>query len=121
MDSKPDFIVIEGQGSILNPAYPGGHEILAAARPDLIVLQHAPVRKYYDGFPDCPMDPLEKHIKVIELLSSKKIIAITLNHEHIERRYVEKQCELIYANTGIPVTDVLLDNGEKLTKIVLSN
>ncbi len=50
-EKKPDVIVIEGQGSLLNPAYPGGYEILAAARPDLIILQHAPARKEYDGFP----------------------------------------------------------------------
>ena len=31
-NEKPDIIVIEGQGSLLNPAYPGGFEILAAGR-----------------------------------------------------------------------------------------
>jgi uncharacterized NAD-dependent epimerase/dehydratase family protein len=40
-EQEPDVIVIEGQGSLMNPAYPGGFEILAAARPDVIVLQHA--------------------------------------------------------------------------------
>ena len=39
---RPDVIVIEGQGSLMNPAYPGGFEILAAGRPDAVVLQHAP-------------------------------------------------------------------------------
>ncbi|MGD8727183.1 MAG: DUF1611 domain-containing protein, partial [Gemmatimonadales bacterium] len=29
-DRDPDVIVIEGQGSLMNPAYPGGFEILAA-------------------------------------------------------------------------------------------
>ena len=33
--------VLEGQGSLLNPAYPGGFEILAAARPDLVVVGNA--------------------------------------------------------------------------------
>ena len=33
-DENPDVIVIEGQGSLMNPAYPGGLEILAAGRPD---------------------------------------------------------------------------------------
>ena len=50
-DGQPDIIVIEGQGSLMNPAYPGGFEILAAGRPDIIVLQHAPARLDYDGFP----------------------------------------------------------------------
>ena len=33
-NESPDLIVIEGQGSLMNPAYPGGFEILAAGRPD---------------------------------------------------------------------------------------
>ena len=38
----PDVIVIEGQGSLLNPAYPGGYELLAAARPDAVILAACP-------------------------------------------------------------------------------
>src|SRR5262245_10871113 len=37
-------VVIEGQGSLMHPAYPGGFEILAACRPDAVVMQHAPAR-----------------------------------------------------------------------------
>lgn len=44
----PDVIIIEGQGSLMNPAYPGGFEILAAGRPDVVILQHAPRRKEYE-------------------------------------------------------------------------
>ena len=29
-EQRPDAIIIEGQGSLMNPAYPGGFEILAA-------------------------------------------------------------------------------------------
>jgi uncharacterized NAD-dependent epimerase/dehydratase family protein len=32
-EENPDVIVIEGQGSLMNPAYPGGYEILAAEGP----------------------------------------------------------------------------------------
>ena len=53
--------MIEGQGSLLHPAYPGGFEILAAARPDAIVLQHAPARVEYDGFPGQALHPLLVH------------------------------------------------------------
>ena len=47
-EQRADVIVIEGQGSLMHPAYPGGFEILAAARPDSVVLQHAPARAEYD-------------------------------------------------------------------------
>ena len=35
-EEKPEVIVIEGQGSLMNPAYPGGFEILAAGYRPLI-------------------------------------------------------------------------------------
>ena len=46
---RPAVIILEGQGSLMNPAYPGGFELLAAGRPDVVVLQHAPGRRDYDG------------------------------------------------------------------------
>ena len=78
---RPRAIILEGQGSLMNPAYPGGFEILAAGRPDMVVLQHAPKRRDYDGFPGYPIHSLEKQIQAIELLSEKPVVAITVNHE----------------------------------------
>ena len=49
----------------MNPAYPGGFEILAAGRPDYVVLQHAPKRVEYDGFPGYPLHPLPEQIRAI--------------------------------------------------------
>ncbi len=72
-DKNPEFIVIEGQGSLMNPGYPGGFEILAAGRPDGIVLQHAPGRKEYDGFPGYPIHPLDQQIHAIEFLSGRPV------------------------------------------------
>ena len=34
--------------------------IIGAMRPDAIILQHAPKRRFYDGFPEYPIEPLEK-------------------------------------------------------------
>jgi uncharacterized NAD-dependent epimerase/dehydratase family protein len=91
-EQQPDVIVIEGQGSLMNPAYPGGFEILAAGRPDLVVLQHAPARKEYDGFPGYPIQLLPKQIEVIEMLSDKPVVAITVNHENIPQNQVSAVC-----------------------------
>ena len=78
-ETRPRVIIIEGQGSLMNPAYPGGFEILAAGRPDVVILQHAPARKEYDGFPGYPIQPLGKQIQAIELLSGKPVVAVTVN------------------------------------------
>jgi uncharacterized NAD-dependent epimerase/dehydratase family protein len=107
-EKRPHAIIIEGQGSLMNPAYPGGFEILAAGRPDVVILQHAPARKEYDGFPGYPLHPLEKQIQAIELLFGKPVVAITINHEDMDKEDVTAVCEEITKQTGLPACDVLL-------------
>lgn len=118
-DNHPDFIVIEGQGSLMNPAYPGGFEILAAGRPDVVVLQHAPARKDYDGFPGYPIQPIEKQIAAVEMLSEKPVVALTLNHEELPTDEIEKACLLLNQKTRLPVFDVLVNGAEELISTLL--
>jgi uncharacterized NAD-dependent epimerase/dehydratase family protein len=117
-NESPDLIVIEGQGSLMNPAYPGGFEILAAGRPDYVILQHAPKRKEYDGFPGYPIHPLPTQIQAIELISGKKVIAITVNHEDMQAGEIQDACDAIRAETGLPAFDVLAQGAEGLTNLV---
>lgn len=113
-ERKPHAIVIEGQGSLLNPAYPGGLEILAATRPDVIVLQHAPTRHEYDGFPGFPIHPLAFQIEMLEKLSGKRVVAIAVNHEGLEPSAVPAACAAIEAETGLPTVDPLLHGVDRI-------
>ena len=115
-EANPEVIVIEGQGSLMNPAYPGGFEILAAGRPDVVVLQHAPARKEYDGFPGYPIQSLAKQIEAIELLSGKPVVAVTVNHEDLEAEDVPMMCAAIEMTAGVPAFDVLLEGPDKLVE-----
>jgi uncharacterized NAD-dependent epimerase/dehydratase family protein len=118
-EQRPDVIVIEGQGSLMNPAYPGGFELLAAGRPDVVVLQHAPARKEYDGFPGYPIQPLPHQIQAVEILSGKPVVAVTVNHENLDVDQIPLICNAIEMIAGIPAFDVLHDQGEKLCKVLL--
>lgn len=109
-EKKPDVLVIEGQGSLMNPAYPGGFEILAAARPHCVVLQHVPGRRDYDGFPGYPIHPLKKQIQAIELISEKPVVAITVNMEGLKKADSQKICSRIARETGLPTVNPLVDN-----------
>jgi len=117
-ENSPDVIVIEGQGSLMNPAYPGGYEILAAGRPDVVVLQHAPARKEYDGFPGHVMHPLDRQIQAIELISGRPVVAITLNHEDLDDDGIDRACVEIASDTGLPVFDVLRDGAAGLVEVI---
>ena len=117
-EQKPEVVLVEGQGSLLNPAYPGGFEILAAARPHGILLQHAPARKEYDGFPGFPLHPLATQIQALELISGKPVIAIAINHENVPRERLEELCREISAETGLPVTDALVHGPGALVEAI---
>jgi len=116
--SAPQVMVLEGQGSLMNPAYPGGMELLAAGRPHAIILQHAPARKHYDGFPKHPMHSLEKQILAVETLSEKPVLAITINHENLTPHQVREECRRIREKTGLPASDVLLNGASELVNLV---
>jgi len=118
-EQHPDVIVIEGQGSLMNPAYPGGFEILAAGRPDLVLLQHAPARKDYDGFPGYRIQPLSRQIEAVEILSGKPVVAITVNHENLDVDQIPAVCEAIHTVAGLPAFDVLWDQADALADLLV--
>ncbi|WP_373519672.1 DUF1611 domain-containing protein [Pricia sp.] len=117
-NEQPDVIVIEGQGSLMNPAYPGGFEILAAGRPDYVILQHAPKRLEYDGFPGYKMHSLKEQINAIEVISGKKVIAITVNHEDMADDEILEACKQITLETKLPAFDVLKYGVDGLIEIL---
>jgi uncharacterized NAD-dependent epimerase/dehydratase family protein len=118
-EQSPEVIVIEGQGSLMNPAYPGGLEILAAGRPDVVVLQHAPARKHYDGFPGYPMHQLERQIEAIEVVSGRPVVAITVNGEGIPPYEVPAMCQAITRETHLRAVDALRDGAGALVEILV--
>jgi uncharacterized NAD-dependent epimerase/dehydratase family protein len=113
-EARPDVVVLEGQGSLMNPAYPGGYEILAAGRPHAVVLQHAPARREYDGFPGWEIHPLATQIRAIELVSGRPVVAITINHEGLDPDGVARAATAIEEETGLPAVDVLLEGPDRV-------
>ncbi|MBO6573872.1 MAG: DUF1611 domain-containing protein [Rhodothermales bacterium] len=119
-ESRPEFIVLEGQGSLMNPAYPGGFELLAAGRPQAVIMQHAPTRTEYDGFPGYKMHPLTQQIDVLQRLSGKPVIAVTVNHEGIAPEDIQAACEAVSEECGLPAFDVLEHGAAGLADVVLA-
>lgn len=118
INERPDVILLEGQGSIAHPAYPGGFELIAAGRVDGVILQHAPARKVYDGFDNYPMGSLDREIRIIELLAEKPVIAITINHEGMSEEEVRRTVLAYEAKYERPATDVLIDSCDKLVDLI---
>ncbi len=111
---KPDVIVLEGQGALTHPAYPGGFELIAAGQPKGIVVQHAPARKTLDGFPMYKMADLGREVSLLEAYSQRPVIAITLNHEDMTRGEVESTVRDFEARFGVPCCDPLWHGADKV-------
>jgi uncharacterized NAD-dependent epimerase/dehydratase family protein len=119
-EARPDVLLLEGQGSLMNPAYPGGFELLAAGRPDVIVLQHAPARKYYDGFPGSVIQPLPTQIEALELISGKPVVAIALNHEGPALADLGAVKAEIERTTGLVAFDPLVEGCDAVVQVLES-
>ncbi|MDY7029855.1 MAG: DUF1611 domain-containing protein, partial [Spirochaetota bacterium] len=113
---RPMVMVIEGQGSLMNPIFPGGFEILSAGQPHAVVMQHAPRRVDYDGLEDTPIHPLDIQIQAVELLSGKPVVAITMNHEGMSRDEIDGECERLSAEIGLPVKDPLVHRLDEIVE-----
>lgn len=120
-EQKPQVMLLEGQGSLMHPAYPGGFELIAAGRPQAIILQTAPKRTTYDGFPDFPMAPLEKELKAIELLANRPVLALTLNHENMTDDEITTAVRQYETRFGIPCCDILKHGAQKIIDTIIEN
>ena len=117
-ETEMEYAVIEGQGSLMNPGYPGGFEILAAGRPHGIIMQHAPFRKEYDGFQGYPLDSLNDQIHLSEFLSRKPVIAVTVNHEGIPSNEIDRVCREVEKSCGRPAVDPLIHGADSLIPLI---
>ena len=118
-EESPDIIVVEGQGGITHPGYPGGYEIICGARVKGVILQHAPGRKTLDGFPQYPMPDPGPAITIAETLSGHPVVAITINHENLTRDELDVWRNRYATAFGKPVTDVLWDGPQPLVDAVV--
>ena len=120
VEERPDVIVTHGEGSLLHPAFPGGFELIGAGRPDFIVLQHAPGRVVFDDFPQYRIPPLENYIKVIELLSRKPPVAITINTQNLTKEEALEWAERIESETGILTRVPFYQGVEDISRLIAS-
>jgi len=117
-DLKPDFMLIEGQGSLVHPFFPGGFEILAAGRVDGFILVDAPGRIHLDGFPKYPMPDPCRVVKIAELLTDKPLISIGLNREKLDKKGIEAAKKRLKKHFNVPVIEPLSDGVGEIVDVL---
>lgn len=108
-DLHPDFMIIEGQGSLVHPFFPGGFEILTAGQVQGFILVDAPKRPHLDGFPGYPMPDPRRVVGIAEMLTEKKLIGVGINHEKMNKNDIV-HCKKKYQKMfHVPVSDPLTE------------
>jgi len=111
-ETKPEVVIVEGQGSISHPAYVcGTRAILMASMPSGILMMHAPARKTRSFRRDVvalPMPTVDEEIRWLEFFSrGAKVFGIGLNHENMTREQVESTVVEYERTYGLPTADPL--------------
>lgn len=105
-ERAPDVIVIEGQSGLRNPCGPCGAEILLSGDVHGVVLQHAPGRRYFEGYEHlrCEIGSVADEIRLIALLGARTL-AVTLHSQGLDGKQLAAAARALQDELGLPVID----------------
>jgi uncharacterized NAD-dependent epimerase/dehydratase family protein len=107
--SCSDVAVVEGQGSLVHPAYSGVTlAILHGCWPDSMILCHQPTRTRIEEF-DVEIPPLSDLVKIYEAacrpLFRSRVVAVALNTYDLDAASADEAIAAAARQTGLPATD----------------
>lgn len=103
--------VIEGQGSLLHPAYAGvSLGLLHGSQPDVFVVCHQPGRERLLGYPDYPLPSIAETIELTLLLGRRtnpaiRCAGVSLNTSHLNPIDARDLLAGESRRLGLPVAD----------------
>jgi uncharacterized NAD-dependent epimerase/dehydratase family protein len=112
--SDADILLIEGQGSLHNPASTATLPLIRGSQPTHLILVHRAGQTHIRRYPDVPIPPLREVVRVYETVAAAggsfaaaKVVAIALNTAHLSTLEAERAIEQAQIETGLPATDVV--------------
>jgi uncharacterized NAD-dependent epimerase/dehydratase family protein len=114
-----ELLLVEGQGSLLHPAYSGVTlGLIHGSAPHAYVLCHYAGQEFVDENPRFPMPPLSELVELHERISLKarpaKVAAIALNTRELDDAAARAAIEAAEAETGLPADDPVRYGSGKL-------
>jgi uncharacterized NAD-dependent epimerase/dehydratase family protein len=105
-----ELLWVEGQGSLLHPAYSGVTlGLLHGSAPHALVLCHLAGSRFVDGDERFPIPPLAELIELYErstlIARPAKVVAIALNTRHLDDAAARASIAAAEAETGLPAGD----------------
>ncbi len=117
----PRWVIIEGQGSLLHPAYSGvTMSLIHGSAPDGLVLCHNPKLKAIRNFDKIPLPSLSQFIQLYESavgwIKPAKVYGISLNTSAFSEEEAISLIKTYEAETGLPVTDPVRFGVDKIVE-----
>ncbi|MGB3308762.1 MAG: DUF1611 domain-containing protein [Nodosilinea sp.] len=121
-----DFVFVEGQGSLLNPASTATLPLLRGTQPTHLVLVHRAGQSHIHNFPDVKIPDLPSVIDLYEQVTTAagafypaKVVAIALNTGHLSAAEADTAVQAVEAQTNLPCADIFRTGAEKLLAPIL--
>jgi uncharacterized NAD-dependent epimerase/dehydratase family protein len=115
---------VEGQGSLVHPAYSGvTMGLMHGSAPHAYVLVHKAGATHTEGYPDHPIPPLadliELHERASLPLRPAKVVAIALHTGGLADDDAHAEIDRLAGETGLPVDDPVRFGADTLLSAVL--
>ena len=122
--ARGDLLWVEGQGSLVHPAYSGvTMGLMHGAAPHAYVLVHKARSTHTEGYPDHPLPPLpdliELHERASLPLRPAKVVAVALHTGGLAEEDARHEIASVADLTGLPVDDPVRFGAEALLDAVL--
>ena len=118
-----EVLVIEGQGSLIEPSYSGVTlGLMHGSAPQAMVLVHQAGRRTLIHHDEVTIPPLpeliELHERVMAPLFPSRVIGIALNTVGLEEAAARRAVQATETHTGLPTTDVVRFGPRRLVEAV---
>ena len=121
-----DVLFVEGQGSIVHPAYSGvTMGLIHGSAPHLYVLCHLAGTTEIEGYPGHPLPSLQTLVELHERLSlparPARVACVAVNTRFLDEAEAHAAIEAAAAETGLPADDPVRFGPEKLLEAVVQS
>jgi uncharacterized NAD-dependent epimerase/dehydratase family protein len=121
---RADWVFVEGQGSLLHPAYSGVTlSLLHGSAPDAMILVHPPGLTRIDEY-SVKIPPIERLVEIYEeaagWIKPARVAGIALNTRGLDSDATQRAIQDAESRTGLPATDPVKLGGDTLVEGLLA-
>ena len=121
-----ELLNVEGQGSLVHPAYSGVTlGLFHGSAPHSLVLCHRAGATEIDGSPGHPIPPLQELVELYEGASLPRrratVVAVALNTAGLDDDQADREVAAATAATGLPACDPVRTSAKPLLEAVLAS